>query len=228
MRLYGKNWLKLSLNDLKYDLKYCVGRMLKLQRKHLLCTQQRQKKEVGHRILEEHVKSGQRQYMKKHWQKKVMLKNCRRFDMVKTKLCKERCDICTNYLISIHWKKLWSNKLKSQSFELSREQIKRENREQKWIVRNQIHVRNRKMLSIMQQWSRMSNLYMKLAGKFLIKILCLHQRKKENQYNSAKACYGYEWHHPMITLYAEPWTNVSQLDFLCSRIWISLFKNLIP
>jgi len=54
MRWYRKNWLKLSLNDLKYDLKYCVGRMPKLQRKHLLCTQQRQGIQAGLRILEEH------------------------------------------------------------------------------------------------------------------------------------------------------------------------------
>jgi len=33
------------------------------------------------------------------------------------------------------------------------------------------------------------------------KILCLHQRKKENQYKSAKACYGNEWHQSMITLH---------------------------
>ena len=37
---------------LEIDLKYCVGRMLKLQRKHLLCTQQRQGIQAGHRILE--------------------------------------------------------------------------------------------------------------------------------------------------------------------------------
>ena len=54
MRWYRKNWLKMSLNDLKYDLKYCVGRMLKLQRKHLLCTQQRQGIQAGHILLEEH------------------------------------------------------------------------------------------------------------------------------------------------------------------------------
>jgi len=70
MRWYRKNWLKLSLNDLKYDLNYCVRRMLKLQRKHLLGTQQRQEIQAGNRILEEYVKSGQRQYMKKHCQKK--------------------------------------------------------------------------------------------------------------------------------------------------------------
>lgn len=29
MRCNRKNWLKMSLNDLKYDFKYCVGRMLK-------------------------------------------------------------------------------------------------------------------------------------------------------------------------------------------------------
>jgi len=83
MRWYRKNWLKLSLNDLKYDLKYCVGRMLKLQRKHLLCTQQRQEIQAGNRILEEYVKSGQRKYMKKHCQNKGsnVYKNCRRFDM---------------------------------------------------------------------------------------------------------------------------------------------------
>jgi len=70
MRWYRKNWLKMPLNDLKCDLKYCVGRMLKLQRKHLLCTQQRQGIQAGHRILENHVKSRQRQYMKKHCERK--------------------------------------------------------------------------------------------------------------------------------------------------------------
>ena len=65
-----KELVKNDSNDLKYDLKYCVGRMLKLQRKHLLCTQQRQGIQAGHRILENHVKSRQRQYMKKHCERK--------------------------------------------------------------------------------------------------------------------------------------------------------------
>ena len=42
--------------------------MLKLPSKHLLCTQQRQGIQAGHRRLEEHVKSGH--YMKKHCQRK--------------------------------------------------------------------------------------------------------------------------------------------------------------